>query len=55
MYGQMDECMTGEIGKAEKVVTRILDDNHLSFEIQDLVYGETNTKKVQVDTTRRAK
>jgi len=45
--------MTGEIGKAVKYVTRIIDADHISFEIHDLIYGESNTKMVQVDYTRR--
>jgi hypothetical protein len=52
-YGEMDEPMTGEVGKHVKYVTRIVDESHFSFEIHDLDIGETNTKVIQIDYTRR--
>jgi len=52
MYGHMDEPMTGEIGKPVKYVLRLVDEDHFSFEIHDLIYGESNTKMVQIDYAR---
>lgn len=51
-YGQMDEPMTGEIGKGVKYVTRIVDADTHVFEVHDLALGE-NAKVVEVEYTRR--
>ena len=53
LYGYMDEPMTGEIGKPVKYVTRIIDKDKYIFEIHDMVFGENNTKVVEVTYTRR--
>ena len=52
-YGTIDEPMTGEVGKHVKYVTRLVDDNHFTFEVHDLGIGETNTKVFQIEYTRR--
>lgn len=53
MYGTMDEPMTGEVGKNVKFVTRIIDEEKHIFEIHDLVFGEENTKVVEIVYTRK--
>lgn len=43
MFGEMDEPMTGEIGKiVRNVITRHSDD-HFTFEMQEVMYGEPFT------------
>ena len=39
MYGEMDEIMTGEMGKTVKYVTETIDDDHVKFKIQEVLYG----------------
>jgi hypothetical protein len=53
VYGEMDEPMTGEIGKPVKYVTRIIDENTHVFEIHDLVFPEGKTMVVEVTYTRK--
>jgi hypothetical protein len=52
-YGTMDEPMTGEVGKAVKYVTRILDEDMFLFEIHDLGIGEDNTKVIEITYQRQ--
>ena len=51
-YGQMDEPMLDVRGRTVKYVTRIVDQDHFTFEIYDLVAGD-NYKVLQVDYARK--
>jgi len=53
MFGTMDEPMTGEIGKTiRNVVTRHTDD-HFTFEMQEVMYGEPFTV-MRIEYRRRS-
>jgi hypothetical protein len=39
MFAQMDEPMTGEMGKTVKYVTRFIDDDTMKFEAWEVMYG----------------
>lgn len=53
LYGKMDEPMTGEHDKNVKYVSQIVDKDKIVFEVHDLIYGEANTKVVEVVYTRK--
>jgi len=53
LYGQMDEPMTGDLGKEIKYVYRIIDDNEHIFEIHDLAIGGDNTMVMEFTYTRK--
>ena len=53
MYGKMDEWITGERDKNVKYVIRFISPDAFSFEVHDLAIGETNTKVVEIDYTRK--
>jgi hypothetical protein len=52
MFGQMDEPMTGETGKAVKYVTRASSPDKFTFEIYEVLYGDP-FKVVEVEYTRK--
>lgn len=52
MFGEMDEPMTGEMGKAVRYVTRFVDDDTMIFEISEVLYGDP-FKVVEVEYRRR--
>ena len=53
MYGPADEALTGEHDKPVKYVTRIIDDDHFTFEIWDLAIGENGKLVMKSKYTRR--
>jgi hypothetical protein len=53
MYGKMDEWMTGEIGKMEKYVFRILGKDKIVFEIHNPALGESTSKVIEMTFTRK--
>lgn len=53
LYGTIDEPMDGTVGKNVRVTWRIAGADKLFLEIHDLDIGETNTKVVEVEYTRR--
>lgn len=53
LYSQMDEPMTGDLGKAIKYVYRIIDDNEHIFEMHDLAIGGDNTMVMEFTYTRK--
>jgi len=53
MYGEMDEPMTGEVGKWVKYVTRIESDDRFTVEVHDLAIVGGETKVVEIVHTRR--
>ena len=52
-YGQMDEYLTGEVGKMVKYVWRFPSKDKIILEVHDLPIGEKNTKVVEVVYTRQ--
>jgi len=54
VFGDMDEPMTGELGKVTKMVRRIVDDNTFVFEIHDLAIGGDNTMVMEITYKRKA-
>lgn len=52
LIGEMDEPMTGEIGKAVMAKTRIIDDDHSRFEMYEILYGEP-FKVMEIEYTRK--
>lgn len=52
LFGEMDEPLTGEMGKPVRYVTRIIDKDHYTFEISEVIYGEP-FKVVQIDYSRK--
>jgi hypothetical protein len=52
VYGEMDEPMTGEVGKTVKYVTRILSPDRHVFEIHEVLYGEP-AKVVEIEYVRK--
>lgn len=53
LYGTMDEPMSNEHDKHVKYVWRLVDKDHLVFEIHDLAIGEGNTKVIEIGYTRK--
>ncbi|MBL8764960.1 MAG: DUF1579 domain-containing protein [Phycisphaerae bacterium] len=51
MFGQMDEPMTGEVGKTVKFVTRQIDKDNFVFEAWEVLYGN-DFKAFEVVYTR---
>jgi hypothetical protein len=43
MFGEMDEPMTGEIGKTVRNIITFHSDDHATFEMQEVMYGEPFT------------
>ncbi len=52
LFGPMDEPLTGEHDKPVQYVTRLLDADHMAFEIHDLSIGEADTKVIEILFTR---
>lgn len=52
MFGEMDEPMTGEIGKIVRNVITHHSDDHATFEMQEVMYGEPFTV-MQIEYRRR--
>jgi hypothetical protein len=52
MFGEMDEPMTGEVGKTVKYVTRVISENEYTFEIHEVLYGKP-FKVVEVHYKRK--
>ena len=52
MFGDMDEPMTGEIGKPVRYVTRFVDADTIILEISEVLYGDP-FKVVEVEFKRR--
>jgi len=53
LYGKIDEPMDGTAGKNVRVTWRIAGPDRLFLEIHDLDIGESDTKVVEVEYTRR--
>ena len=53
LYGRIDEPMDGTVGKNVRLTWRIAGPDKLFLEIHDLDIGETDTKVVEVEYTRR--
>jgi hypothetical protein len=53
LYGKIDEPMDGTVGKNVRVTWRIAGPDKLFLEIHDLDIGETDTKVIEVEYTRR--
>ncbi len=53
MFGEMDEPMTGEMGKPVRYVTRVIDADRYIFEISEVLYGEP-FKVVEIEYVRKA-
>ena len=51
MMGQMDDPMTGDIGKWSKSIIRMVDDDHFTMEMHDLVLG-ANSKVMEIEYSR---
>ncbi len=43
MFGEMDEPLTGEVGKAVRHVTKMIDADHFVLQIAEVIYGEPFT------------
>jgi hypothetical protein len=54
MFGEMDEPMTGEVGKTVRYVTRFIDADHHTFEVSEVLYGEP-FKVVEIEYVRKGK
>ncbi|MCI0585664.1 MAG: DUF1579 domain-containing protein [Planctomycetes bacterium] len=52
-HGFLDEPMTSEQDKPVKYVWRLLSPDRRVFEVHDLAIGETNTKVIEVEYTRK--
>ncbi|MGH7151005.1 MAG: DUF1579 family protein [Planctomycetota bacterium] len=52
-HGFIDEPITNEQDKPVKYVWRLLSPDRQVFEVHDLAIGETNTKVIEVESTRR--
>jgi hypothetical protein len=52
-YGTLDEYLTGEHDKMVKYVWRLVSDDKVVMEVHDLPIGETNTKVIEVVSTRK--
>jgi Protein of unknown function (DUF1579) len=52
-YGQMDEPMTGEIGKPVQYIMKIKDENHFIGEVHDSIYGLGDTMVMEILHTRK--
>jgi hypothetical protein len=53
VYGEMDEPISGELGKMSKMVTRIVDENTFVFEIHDLAIGGDDTMVMEITYQRK--
>jgi hypothetical protein len=53
LYGTIDEYLTGEHDKMVKYVWRLVSDDKVVMEVHDLPIGETNTKVIEVVSTRK--
>jgi hypothetical protein len=52
LYGFLDEPMTGENDKTVKYVYRMTGPDRFTFELHDMMIGETNTKVMEMEYTR---
>lgn len=52
LFGEMDEPMTGEIGKAVRYLTRFVDPDTIILEISEVIYGDP-FKVVEVEFKRK--
>lgn len=52
LYQEMNEPMTGEVGKMAIHIYRIIDDDHFVFEAADPVYGVDYNVVVRIEYTR---
>jgi Protein of unknown function (DUF1579) len=53
LYGTIDEYLTGEHDKMVRYALRALSPDHSILEVHDLAIGETNTKVLEFEYTRR--
>lgn len=51
-FGEMDEPLTGEMGKTIKYVLRVIDADRHTFEVYEVLYGEP-FKVVEIEYARR--
>lgn len=53
LYGHLDEWLDGTVGKNIRLTTRIDGPDRMVFEIHDLDIGESNTRVIEIEYTRR--
>jgi hypothetical protein len=53
LYGLMDEPASNEHDKHVKYVWRLVDKDKMTFEVHDLAIGDSNTKVIEINYTRK--